>query len=295
MNKQFRKSLFWIFGSLACTACLSFVGYSAYSRWFTNRLKSDKYSVRAIIQTGSQKEALRTTYLAELMGLSVDQPKNIYSICLKEAEEALLKSPLIAKAKVKRRPPQTLYVDYEVRTPIAWIADYKNVAVDLNGRLFPVAPFLPPKRLPEIYLGLATAPKTPEFTQNLDEIWSAPLTCPQLKLAFDLLKAFEGAAWTQGLRVTRVDVSNAFAPTLGRREVVLFTDEEVLIGDRTFIFPKILRMNPKNHAQQLNNFFALRRSMMDDYKKQLASFPKSMKFSPRIIDLRAHQIAFIEK
>src|SRR5206468_998734 len=81
-------------------------------------------------------------------------PKNLYALDLKEAAKALLSSPLIRNAKVKRLPPNTLYVEYEVRKPVCWLADYKNVAIDQEGYLLPGAPFYPPQQMPEIYLGL---------------------------------------------------------------------------------------------------------------------------------------------
>ena len=52
--------------------------------------------------------------------------------------------------------------------------------------------------------------------------------------------------------------------------------------------------DPKEFRQQLGNFFSLRRSMLDDYKRQLASIQEGGRFAPRIIDLRIPQLAFIE-
>jgi hypothetical protein len=293
-----QKALFFIAGSVFMTLLASFGTYAIYEKYQWKKLHSDRYQLTGLIQTGPEKEALKTVYLAELLGLSADAPKNLYALDLKKAEAALLSSPLIAKAKVKRFPPNTVYVDYEVRRPIAWIADYRNTAIDREGCLFPIDPFLPPKEMPEIYLGL------PPFEGGQDSCgrsggrWRAPLSNRHLTLAFDLLQTFEGSPWKDGLRIKRIDVSNAFTPSLGRRELVLFTEEEIFVkkGDRevAFTFPKILRLAPKDWHQQLQNFFALRRSMIEDYKKQLALAEEGGRFSPRIIDLRVPQLAFIE-
>jgi len=280
------------------TLLLSFGGYALYIKYKWTRLHSEHYQLTGIIQTGPEKEALKTVYLAELLNLSSDAPKNLYALDLKKAEAALLSSPLIAKAKVKRLLPNTVYIDYEVRRPIAWLADYRNTAMDREGYLFPIDPFLPPKEIPEIYLGL------PPFEEEEDAFgrsggrWRVPVANRYLTLAFDLLQTFEGSPWRDGLRIKRIDVSNAFAPSLGRREIVLFTEEEIYIKkeDRevAFTFPKILRLAPKDWNQQLQNFFALRRNMIEDYKKQLALVEEDGRFSPRIIDLRIPQLAFIE-
>ena len=107
----------------------------------------------------------------------------------------------------------------------------------------------------------------------------------------------EDPAWKEGVRIKRIDVSNAFAPSLGQREIVLITEEELSLqgsgGEITCVFPKILRLAPKEYRQQLGNFFSLRRTMLDDYKKQLASAKEGGRFAPRIIDLRIPQLAFI--
>lgn len=293
-----RKAFFILVGSVAMTLLVAFGGYFSYEKFKQKRLHSDRYKIEGLIQTGPEKEALKTVYLAELLGLASDLPKNIYALDLKKAEAALLSSPLIAKAKVKRLLPNTLYIDYEVRRPIAWIADYRNTAIDSAGYLFPMTPFLSPKEMPEIYLGL------PPFESGEDSLgrsgghWRTPLQNPYLDLAFSLLRAFEGSPWREGLRLKRIDVSNAFAPSLGRREIILITEEEISFKKEereiAFLFPKILRLAPKDWSQQLQNFFALRQNMIEDYKKQLVLREEGGCFSPRIIDLRVPQLAFVE-
>lgn len=281
-----RQSLFCLIGSTCLTLAVSLTGYSIWKKNRNEKLLSPAYQITAIIQTGPEKEALKTSYLAELLGLSQDKPTQLYAFNTKKAEAKLLSSPLIASAKVERLPPSTLYIDYEVRKPVAWLADFNNMAIDLQGNLFPVAPFFSPKRLPEIYLGL---PANAGW-----QIKSAPFD-----LALEILQFLETAPWKEGLRIQRIDVSNAFAPSLGQREVVLFTEEELSVrkGEEEIVcvFPKILRLAPKEYTQQLGNFFALRRSMMEDYRRQIATLQQGGRFAPRIVDLRIPQLAFVEK
>ena len=281
-----KQALICLIGSTLLTLAISLTGFGYWKKQRREKLQSDEYRITAIIQTGPEKEALKTAYLAELLGLSSDQPTQLYALSTKRAEESLCASPLIASAKVKRMPPTTLYIDYEVRRPIAWLADFKNTAIDAEGHLFPVAPFLSPKRLPEIYLGISSM-----------EGWK--VEGPAFDLAFQILQFLETAPWTEGLRIQRIDVSNAFASSLGTREVVLQTEEEVTVrkknGEIVCYFPKLLRLAPKDYGQQLNNFFSLRRAMMDDYNRQLAVVQTGGRFAPRIIDLRIPQLAFVEK
>lgn len=293
-----RKVLWVLLGSMGGTLLLFLVGFHFYSNWKETRLIDPVFTIQALLQTGPEKEGLKTVYLSELLGLSIDAPQNLYAFNLLQGEKALLTSPLVAKAHLKRVPPSTLYVDYELRRPIASLCDYRNVGMDSEGYLFPLVPFFSPKEIPEIYLGLPRFGGAEDSLGRKGGEWGVPLQNRFIGLALDLLETFEGSPWKEGLRIQRIDVSNAFQPSLGRREIVLFTEEEVSFrkGEKElrFQFPKVLRLAPKEYRQQLQNFFALRRTMLEDYKKQLADLKEGGKFAPRIIDLRISQLAFVE-
>jgi hypothetical protein len=281
-----KKAYLYLIGSTFLTLTLSLGGYSFFKNLQKKREVSESYKITKVLQTGPEKEALKTAYLVELLGLSADKPASLYAFDLKCGEKRLLSSPLIASVKLKRVPPSTLYIDYEVRKPVAQLADCKNIGVDKEGFLFPLTPFFSPKNLPEIYLG------TDDFSSW--KVEGAPF-----KLALEILQFLESAPWKEGLQIKRIDVSKAFCPSLGVREIVLLTEEEVSLrrGDHEVIcqFPKILRIAPKDYGQQLRNFFALRRTMMDQYKQQLSLLKEGGRFAPRIIDLRIAQLAFVEK
>ena len=281
-----KRAIAYLISSTLVTLIVSLTGFVLWKKHQKGRLQSEAYRITAIIQTGLEKDALPTAYLAEILGLSVDKPTQLYALNVKKAEALLLSSPLIANAKIKRMPPSTLYIDYEVRRPVCSLADFQNIALDREGHLFPITPFLSPKKLPEIYLGLTSWPG-----------WH--LKSPGLTLALEILRFLETVPWTEGLRIQRIDVSNAFASSLGTREVVLTTEEEVSFtkedGEIVCYFPKILRLAPKDYETQLNHFFTLRRAMIKDYKNQLTALKTGGKFAPRIIDLRIPHLAFVEK
>lgn len=293
-----RQALWCLIGSTVLTFSLSLTGFFYWKKIRHQRLLDPRYRITSIIQTGPEKDALRTSYLAELLDLSVDRPISLYGLNLKKAKEKLLASPLIATAQIKAIYPSTVYIDYEVRRPVAWLCDYQNVAVDREGYLFPVVPFLSPKELPEIYLGLPPFGKPEDAFGREGASWKKPLENPYFKLALEILEHLQTGPWREGFHVKRIDVSNAFAKSLGSREIVLFTEEELLVTKEgrevSCIFPKILRLAPKEYPQQLTHFMALKKGMMEEYRKQLVTSPDAGRFALRIVDLRIPQLAFVE-
>ncbi len=295
-----RQSLFCLVGSTALTTTLFFSGYLIFQKMKKDRSQDPQYLIQSIVQTGPEKEALKSAYLAELLDLSFDRPTNLFACNLKKAEEKLLSSPLIAKAHVQRMSPHSLYIDYEVRKPIARLRDYENIGIDRDGFLFPLSPFFSPKELPEIYLGLPPFGQPEDSQGRAGGLWKTPIHNRYFDLALQILHFLEGSSWRMGLKIKRIDVSNAYAPSLGQREVVLLTEEELLVerkeGKVQCVFPKILRLSTKDYMQQLKSFFLLQKSMLDDYRKQisLSEEPPSGVFNPRIIDLRIPQLAFVE-
>lgn len=298
MRWTVKQALFCLIGSTSLTLLLSWGGFSLYRDWKVKRMTSPEYRIISIIQTGEEKGALKTAYLAELLHLSVDEPSQLYAFDLRQAQAKLLSSPLISEAKVKRIPPGTLYIDYKVRKPVAMLADYANTAIDKEGYLFPAAPFLSPKQLPEIYLGLPAFGAPEDAMGRKGGQWRTPLKNRHLALAFEVWEFLQEFHQQDGMRVQRIDVSNAFAPSLGQREIVVKIEDELVLQrsekELVCIFPKLLRLAPKDHRLQLANFFSLRRNMLDDYRRQLATLNEGGLFALRIIDLRIPQLAFID-
>ncbi len=193
------------------------------------RENDPRFNIVSIIQTGPQKEALKTVYLAELLSISCDRPTSIYRFNCKKAEAKLLKSPVIKEAHVTVLAPGSVYIDYTVRKPIAWLGNYHNRAIDEEGHVFPIYPFFTPKNLPEIYLSKKSNPK-------------------ELALAFKILKLLP----PQTFSLKRIDVANAFAPSCGSREIVLITESTYL------------RLSTKNYQQELGNYLSLRPELSSD-------------------------------
>jgi hypothetical protein len=241
-------SLFLITG-LTTHTCLYYRGKDRQMR------RDPSNHLTAIVQTGPQKEALKTVYLAELVGLSIDKGSAYFDFNTEKAEAKLLKSPLIKQAKVTLLPPSTLAIDYTIRQPIALLYDIENSAIDEEGRIFPVSPYLSPKNLPQVYLGLSRVPAD----------WHTPIRGKKIELALQLLKMVS----TLPFQVARIDVSKIDAPSLGTREIVLVADQ------------RFLRLSTKNYLQELGNYLTLREKLQGQEVK--------------IIDFRIPNLAFLKE
>jgi hypothetical protein len=288
-----RQACFFLIGTTAGTLLCALGGYFFWNKWHLHRLNDLRYRIAAIVQTGPEKEALKTDCLAELLDLSSDCPTPIDAVNVRMAEQKLLDCPLISHASVKKILPSTLYIDYAVRKPVAWLGDCRNVGLDEKGYIFPLFPFYSPKNLPEIYLGLSPL--------DMQGFWRI---CPDnrfFSLALNVLRLFDEVSWREGMRIKRIDVSNAFASSAGRREIIVLTEDELIVreNDReiVLVFPRILRLGSRNYAQQIDNFFELRRTILNDYRRQIqpSLYTRSPAlFMPRIVDLRLTQYAFVQ-
>lgn len=282
-------SFFFLF--LLALVILPFYFFSSLDK---KKRNDPKYNIEILIQTGPEKEQLKSMYLAELMELSLDQKTNIYNFDVKKAKEKLLKSPLIKKAKVKKYPPNAIYVDYKVKNPIAWLYDLKNVAIDDHATPFPISPFLSPKNMAEIYLGENLVSEEIPF-------FLAPIKNKKLDLALNVLKILKQIQ-PSSFVIKRIDVSKIFSQSYGKREIVVFLDHYLMIPFKerqiSFVFPRIIRLCVKDYDVQLSNYFSLNTKMMADYQKQLKIDEKTaseVKFSPKVIDMRILKLAFIDE
>ncbi len=256
-----RRAIYWIFLSTllisgSCAAILLY--YWNYKR--VNEV-DPKYNIIAIVQRGPHKDILKTEYLAELLELSLNRPTNLLKLNIEQAKQKLLQSPLIQSVEIKKVKPGTLYIDYRVRKPIAFLADYSNTALDEEGVMIPVAPFFTPKKLPEIVYGSLDACK-----------WGEVLKGEQINWALNLLKN------NPGLPLKRIDLSYCEVSSLGQREVILVFESNDKPETR------ILRLPTENTSQQLANY-----RVLEEYLKN-----HPMESDSLIVDLRIPRLAFLK-
>lgn len=250
------EALMWIVGSCLISTGVFHLCLKSYTREQYLRKYSPKYCLSRIVQTGPQKEVLSTTYLAELMAVAKDPPTQVADFNPKYAQKKLLLSPVIKEAFVKVIEPDTIYVDYTVRDPVAILDDFENTALDEESICFPLFPFFSPKKLPHIRLGISHIQ------------WKEPILDQKLTLAFSILKFSSKLPFT----LKTIDVEQAFAQTLGTRGIVMIIEDEG--------FERILRLNTKEYEQNLSNYLQLREEMPQ---------------KPYTIDLRLSQLAFLKE
>jgi len=271
-------------------------GASLFLPWQKKQQKDPRFQIVSIVQTGPQKEALKTVYLAELLDLCSDRPTSIFHFDVKKAEEKLLLSPVIKSAHVTLLKPGTVYVDYAIRQPIATLADYVNIAIDEEGYPFPVSSFYPPKNLPEIYLGLSPFGIRPPDQLRPKAEWNAPLKGKYMTLSLKILSTLTAPGFRDFFNVKRIDVSNAFAESYGMREIIVITEDQITLPEREFILPRILRLSTKNYARELGNYLTLRKELLEKEQKNLpVTTEKALKLPPKIIDFRIPKLAFIDE
>ncbi|MGD2170001.1 MAG: FtsQ-type POTRA domain-containing protein [Chlamydiota bacterium] len=301
-NLTVKQSLLWILISTVIVSGSSFSIFFGVLSWRKKQLKDHTLRIAAIIQTGPEKEALPSQYLAELMHLSLDRKTNYYAFNERRAEENLLRSPFIKEAKVKKVRPNAVYVDYTKRSPIALLIDYENVAIDEDGYVFPIEPFYQVENLVELYLGL------PPFNDPLDEqqreggSYKKAIQCKHFALAKKILSLLNEKEFVDRFTLKKIDVSKSFSPSFGQREVVISLDEHLEITQKeltsTFILPKYLRLNVKQYHQQLSNFLVLSQKMRNDYRLQIhltQDMPDVIRCKPKLLDFRIPQLAFIKE
>ncbi len=295
------NALAWIVGS----ALLVSGGAQFAIKWFLReRFSVEKKAVviETLIQTGPQKEALKTEYLAQLLGLSADRPPLASRFDAAKAEKRLLACPLIAQAHVKLIKPGTVYVDYTIRQPVAWLSDYENVALDKSGHPFPFRPFFSPKNLPEIYLGLGPFGTAVDGFDKPVASWNRPLEGKWIELALKLLDLFNDPKVQELTSLKRIDVSNAFAESYGTREIVVIVEDTISMfqkGEEVhYIFPKILRLSTKHFAAELGNFLKLREQLVETERSKIHIDPShrgSVREQASVIDFRIPNLAFVDE
>ncbi|MEZ5315536.1 MAG: hypothetical protein R3E91_04955 [Chlamydiales bacterium] len=208
--------------------------YQRISHMHTMDLK-----IEAIVQTGTHYAPLQTAYLSEVLELSCDQLSNFNQFDLQEGYERLMATHLIRKLSIKKIQPNILYIDYEVRQPIAYLEDYTNTAIDEEGKLFPYLPFYLPYRYPKIYLG-AQAPPNP-WGKQLDH-----QTVAFISGIFNRLHP---------LSMTRIDLSQVNALSAGNQQIIIVLKNG-----------SILRLTPKNYAEELRYYDIMIKEIQIDKK-----------------------------
>ncbi len=208
------------------TCCLIFLVSHLLEK---NHAKSVHYTLSSIVQTRSGGETLPSLFFAEILGLAIDRPVNIYDFDIENATASLEKTHLFQEMSLQKVKPNTLLVDYRLRQPIAYVGGLSNTAFDQEGMLLPGSPFYSPKNLPEIYLNLGE-----------DVAWGEQVEAEKLELVLQLLSLFEPG------EVKSIDLTQIGGSSLGTREIILHLKEG-----------SFLRLTPKVYSREIRNYRSL--------------------------------------
>lgn len=224
---------------------------------------SQKHKIHKIIQTSSHTRALSTHILSELLGLYAEGKAPPEKISCEEALQRLLQTPYIKRAKVAFVKPDSLYIDYAMRRPMAYLGEFENAVIDSEGVIFPLSPIYSPKNLPTLYLGYTS--------DSLDLKSHSHIDKTLLELVDHLLSLFENV----GMQVESLDIARMHHESYGKREIVI----------RLMHAPKIthlLRLNPREVEEGLINYLTYRELHPEVIEESL------------VLDLRIDKLAFIE-
>jgi hypothetical protein len=101
------------------------------------------------------------------------------------------------------------------------------------------------------------------------------------------------------VELLRVDVSNAFSDSWGRREVVLvINDRELYMQDDklvTLVFPRILRLSTQNYEEDLKKYSLIKDTLKVSSieKVDLKNAKNIVKLPGLIVDLRIQDLAYV--
>ncbi len=287
-----KQALKWIITSTLVTSGFTAAGLFYWNHHQENLTSNDRYNIVALYQSCTHKELLQTDFIAELLDLSFDKPTNLYRFDINSAKQKLATCPIIKSVELKKVKPSMLFVEYSLRQPIAYLAEYTNTAIDAEGILIPSMPFYTPKNLYEVILGLPSGLN-----------WGMKLLGNRITLVQELYEEITRADYADAdsFRLTRIDVSKAFSKRCGEREIVLFFEESIESGIENKVGKNLqltLRLSPDNWQEQLINYQRLRSKLRaeaselrEESEGDVGAVGKPLHF---IIDMRLSQLAFIQ-
>lgn len=223
----------------------------------------EQYQIKSIVQKGPVKEALKTLHLTELLKLSVNQPQNLVAFDIHRGEELLLSSGVMSSVKLTKKMPDTLEIDYSIRKPIAFLADYSNTVLDENGVIFPLRPYFTPKILPKFYLGV-----------QIEPFIYGKINQDKMKTALDVFHLISKYNPHKGIFLEQIDVSNINSKSLGKQEIVVTFYET--LGGESYI--RYLRLSKENYEEEYTHFLNLK----------AMNLPKNL-----VVDLRMFPNAYL--
>jgi len=236
------RSICWILASVVIVSGSSAVGLLFYQHSKKQKQEDEKYSIVALVQASAEREQLKNVYIAELLDLSIDKAQNLYKFSIVEAQKKLEKCSLFKQVNLKKISPGTVFVNYVIRQPVAFIGDFTNTAIDREGVLIPFKPFFSPKKLPTIIFG-----KDSYSEMDTGQLWGNRISTEKTSLAYSLIKQFREK---DEYSVSSIDLSRIDSESFGKREIIVKVDSHCL--GSTFI-----RLNSRNNQDSFSKLYEI--------------------------------------
>lgn len=254
--------------------CMVISGYHLLHTYWAVKAPQESV-IRTIVQSSPEKNTLQTDFFAELLSLSQDSSIVSKKFDIEKANRLVKSFPIMKECNI-HLDRDTLYIDYELRQPIAYLGNFCNVAIDKEGVLFPISPFFSIKRLPLIYIHDSEL-------ADIDNLWGHQMTSESMKTALDIINHTLEVGFQEKFLVRQIDVSSLSLDAYAKREIILIV--ELMESHTSKYLPAyshILRLNPKKPLRGIDQYLIL--------KKELVS---TNLISKRIFDLRLPDLAFI--
>ncbi len=249
--------------------------------------------ITKITQTGPEKEVLKTEFFAEILGLSVDVPTTKENFPLKKAYAILHQHPLIRSALIKFHGNDTLYIDYETKKPYAYVGNFDNLAMDREGSIFPVKPFIKQFRLPSILF--------PEEEMVKLTTWQSKIDSLSFHVAMDIIEFFFNECLTSRFWISQIDVSRIGLNNCGKKEIILSIENEMTgmhFPKGAVISPHIVRLPTKDYIAACTNYLSLRENLLKKEANISLNFGEAhvenIQLPTKIIDLRIPNLGFVK-
>jgi len=201
-----RSRLIKITLSLVLFSFLTLLCWFYFLHYQEIRKKDPRYQVVAIALKSLGPSTLPSSFFAEVLELSTDQPTPLFDFSTDWAEQQLLLTPYLTQVRVERIKPSVIFIEYQAREAVARVGNYSLAAIDRDGVLFPYLPYTNYSHLPEVYFDLVNEPE-----------WGGVLAKKDLQLFLNIEQRLQNL----GVQIERLDLSRLEVPTLGRREILL--------------------------------------------------------------------------
>lgn len=252
--------------------CMIISGYHWLHTYWVVRSPEESV-IRTIVQSSADKNNLQTDFFAEILSLSQDSSVLSKRFDIEKATHILETFPIIKECNlyVDR---DTLYINYELRQPVAYLGNFYNVGIDREGVLFPITPFSSMKRLPLIYIHERELPNS---------LWGNQITSESMKIALEIIAHTSKMGFQEKFLVRQIDMSSVPFDAYAKREIVLVIELMESHSSKYLpVYSHILRLNPKKPLRGIDQYLIL--------KKELVS---TSLISKKIFDLRLPDLAFI--